>query len=77
MEARGNHKKEARLTDSRCSVLGGQRPAYTTQVAMTSATECGFKILPHPPYSPDMAQSDFYLLLKLKSHPRGTQYGSN
>ena len=33
-------------------------------------TECGFEILPHPPYSPDMAPSDFYLFPKLKSHLR-------
>ena len=48
-----------------------------SQVVMTAATECGFEILPHPPYSPDMASSDFYLFPKLKSHLRGTQYGSN
>ena len=31
---------------------------------------------PHP-FSPDMAPPDFYLFPKLKSHLRGTQYGSN
>ena len=36
-------------------------PAHTSQVAMTAATECEFEVLPHPPYSPDMAPSDFYL----------------
>ena len=50
--------------------------SHTSQVAMTAATECGFEIL-HPPYSPDMASSDFYLFTKLKSHLRVTQYGSN
>ena len=44
---------------------------------MTAATEFGFEILPHPPYSPDMASSDFYLYSNLKSHLRGTQYGRN
>ena len=44
---------------------------------MTGATECGFEILPHSLYSPDMAPSDFYLFPKLKSHLRGPQYGSN
>ena len=44
---------------------------------MTAATECGFEILSHPPYSLDTAPSDFYLFPKLKSHLRGTQYGSN
>ena len=52
-------------------------PLPTSQVAMTAATECGFEILPHPPYSPDMAPSYIYLFPKLKSHLRGTQYGSN
>ena len=28
---------------------------------MTAATEDGFEILPHPPYSPHMAPFDFYL----------------
>ena len=44
---------------------------------MTAVTECGSEIFPHPPYSPDMAPSDFYLFPKLKSHLCGTQYGSN
>ena len=52
-------------------------PAHTSQVAMTAATECGFEVLPHPPYSPDMAPSDFCLFPKLKSNLRGTQFGSN
>ena len=36
--------------------------AYTSQVTMTAATECGFEVLPHPSYSPDVAPSDFYLI---------------
>ena len=52
-------------------------PAHTSQVAMTAATECGFEVLPQPPYSPDMAPSDFCLFPKLKSNLRGTQFGSN
>ena len=49
-----------------------------------AATECGFEILTHrpyspdmAPYSPDMAPSVYYLFPKLKSHLRCTQYGSN
>ena len=59
-------KKEARKTDWQCSALAGQRPC--SHVTMTAVTECGFEILSHPPYSPDMAPSDFYLFPKLKSH---------
>ena len=74
----GNRKKEARKSDSRCSALAGQCPClHVTLVAMTAATERIFEILPHPPYSPDMAASDFYLFPNLNTHLRGTQYRSN
>ena len=58
-------------------LLQDNAPAHTSQVVMTAATECGFEFLPHLPYSPDMALSDFYLFPKLKSNRRGTQFGSN
>ena len=58
-------------------LLQDNAPAHRSQVAMTYATECVFKVLPHPPYSPDMAPSDFYLFRKLKSNLRETQFGSN
>ena len=70
-------RQEARKTDSRCSALAGQRPYPNVIVDMTAATECGFEILPRPPYSPDKAPSDFYPFPKLKFHLCGTQYGSN
>ena len=44
---------------------------------MTAATEYGFEINPHPPYSSDMAPSDFYMFPKLKFHLRCTHYESN
>ena len=58
-------------------LLHDNAPAHTSQAAMTAATDCGFQVLPHPPYSPDMAPSYFYLFPKLKSNLRGTQFGSN
>ena len=58
-------------------LLQDNAPAHTSQVAMTAATECGFEVFPHPPYSPNMVPSDFYLFPKLKSNLRGTQFGSN
>ena len=58
-------------------LLPDNAPAHTAHVAMTAATECGFKTLPRPIYSPNMAPSDSYLFPNLKSHIRGTQYGSN
>jgi transposase len=36
-----------------------------------------WKILPHPPYSPDLALSDFHLFPKMKKHLRGQRFHSN
>ena len=34
----------------------------------------GIKIVPHPPYSPDLAPCDFWLFHKLKENLRGCRY---
>ena len=73
----GNRKKRQGKVTHSVLLLQDNAPANTSQVAMTAANQCGFEILPSSPYSPDMAPYDFYLLPKLKSHLRGTQYGSN
>ena len=68
----GVRKGRGNLT--RCVLLlRDNARVHTSQVAMTAAAECGFEILPHPPYSP----SDFYLFPKLKSHLHGIHHGSN
>jgi histone-lysine N-methyltransferase SETMAR len=37
----------------------------------------GWEILPHPPYSPHLALSDFHLFPKMKNHLRGQCFHSN
>ena len=59
-------KRRGKLTQG-FLLLQDNAPAHTSQVAMTAATECGFEIIPHPPYSPDMVLSDFYMFSKLNS----------
>ena len=62
-------RRKRRVKLTRCVLLlQDNAPAHTSQVAMTAATECGFEVLPHPSYSPDMVPSDFYLFPKLKSN---------
>ena len=58
-------------------LLQDNAPVHTAQVAVAEATKCGFELLPHPPYSPDLAPSDFYLFPKLKSHIRGRHFESD
>ena len=69
-------KRQRKLT-SGVLLFQDNAPARTSQVAMTAANECGYKILPHSPFSPNMAPSDYYMFPKLKSHLRGTHYGNN
>jgi hypothetical protein len=44
---------------------------------MAVATDCSFEILPYPPYSSDLAPSDFYLFPKLKTKLRCRHFGSS
>ena len=37
----------------------------------------GWTVLPHPPYSPDLAPSDYHLFGKLKDELRGTRFDNN
>lgn len=55
-------------------LLQDNASSHTAHIATSVARECGFELLPHPPYSPDLAPSDFYLFPKLKEHLRGRQY---
>jgi len=49
-------------------------PAHTSHVAMTAIHECGFELLSHPPYSPDLAPSDFHLFRHLKDSLNGQAF---
>jgi hypothetical protein len=40
-------------------------------------TKLGWTVLPHPPYSSDLAPSDFHLFGALKDVIRGKRFGSN
>lgn len=55
-------------------LLQDNAPVHTAQVAVAEAANCGFELLPHPPYSPDLAPSDFFLFPKLKSELRGHHF---
>jgi len=41
------------------------------------AAECGYVLLPHEAYLPDLAPSDFYLFPQFKEHLSGRQYASD
>ena len=49
-------------------VLHDYAPAHKAHQAVQLAEHCGFEILPHPAYSPDLVPSDFFLFSNLKNH---------
>jgi len=61
-------------------LLHDNAPAQTADIATSVAAEiaeCGYELLPHAPYSPDLAPSDFCLFPRLKKHLCGRQYASD
>lgn len=71
--------KEKRRGKLRAGVLFHQdnAPAHKAAVAMAVIQEMGFELVEHPPYSPDLAPSDFYLFPRLKKHLRGKKFEDN
>jgi [histone H3]-lysine36 N-dimethyltransferase SETMAR len=56
--------------------LHDNAPVHTAGVSRATIEGAGLVLVDHPPYSPDLAPSDFYLFRHLKKHLRGTQFGS-
>jgi len=49
-------------------------PSHRSDVAMAAIRDAGFELMNYPPYSPDLAPSDFYLFPKLKEEIRGKKF---
>lgn len=68
--------KEKRRGKLRAGILFHQdnAPPHKAGVAMAAIRDSGFELLEHPPYSPDLAPSDFYLFPRLKEDLRGNKF---
>lgn len=56
--------------------LQDNAPVHTCQTAMEKINSAGFELVQHPPYSPDLAPSDYCLFNELKRHLRGKRFES-
>ncbi|XP_063394736.1 histone-lysine N-methyltransferase SETMAR-like [Cydia fagiglandana] len=63
-------KRRGKLTKG-VLLLCDNAPVHTAHIAKAAIVECGFETATHPPYSPDLAPSDFFLCPNLKKHLRG------
>jgi len=50
-------------------------PAHTALSIREILAKKNIPVLPHPPYSPDLALCDFYLFPELKSKLKGHRFG--
>lgn len=50
---------------------------HTSGQTRQSISSLNFDVVPHPPYSPDLAPSDFYLFRHLKKGLKGTRFASD
>lgn len=55
-------------------LLHDNAPIHKSVIAQTEIKRCGYVELNHPPYSPDIAPSDFFLFPALKKHLRGQRF---
>lgn len=55
-------------------ILHDNAPIHSAGRTKCSMQELGFETLMHPPYSPDLAPSDFFLFRHLKKHLRGQRF---
>jgi len=54
----------------------GNAPAHTALSVREFLAKKNIPVLPHPPYSPDLAPCDFYLFPNLKSKLKGRHFGT-
>jgi histone-lysine N-methyltransferase SETMAR len=52
-------------------------PVHKSVLAMEKLGDLHYELLEHPPYSPDLAPSDFYCFPKLKLFLNGQRFSSN
>ena len=50
---------------------------HTSLVTRKKLLELGWKVIPHPPYSLDLAPSDYHLFRSLQNHLNGKTFDSN
>lgn len=55
-------------------LLHDNTPVHTDLFVKTAVKQCGFTEISHPPYSPDLAPSEYYLFSKLKSDLQGRKF---
>jgi len=70
-------KKRRGKVSSGVQFLQDNAPSHKAHQTMQLLVDLGFTCVPHPPYSPDLAPSDYHLFPHLKKHLKGTHFPSD
>ena len=70
-------KKRPHLKKKKILFHDDNTPSHTSNIAQAKKHELGFESFPHPPYSPDLAPSHYYLFPNLKRWLCGRRFESN
>jgi histone-lysine N-methyltransferase SETMAR len=70
-------KKRPQMKKKKVFFHQDNAPCHKSIATMAKLHELHFELLPHTPYSPDLAPSDYYLLADLKRMLQGKRFGSN
>lgn len=67
------------MTGGKCSVILQQdnAPPHKARVTQKKIRELGWELLVHPPYSPDLAPSDYHLFRALANAQQGIKFPNN
>jgi histone-lysine N-methyltransferase SETMAR len=71
------HEKRPSLQKKKIIYYQDNAPAHRSVLAMGKIRDLHYELLEHPPYSPDLAPSDFSLFPKLKLFLAGQRFSSN
>ena len=69
------HSRRGKLTRGVLLQLDNARP-HTSEATVSAIRSLGFQTVQHPPYSPDLAPSDYWLFGPMKEHLRGRHFAT-
>jgi len=71
------HKQARGLLSKGVMLQHDNARAHTANVTSSTITKLGWEVLVHPPYSPDLAPSDYHLFGPLKDHLGGMKFDTD
>jgi len=69
--------KRRGLLSKRVLLLHDNARPHTAPITVDTLHDLKFEVLKHPPYSPDLAPSDFHLFGPMKEHLRGHKFADD